>query len=175
MMLGVFCVGFLVRFIDKKPLATALTLGTAVCWFSFYFIPVELYGSMLLVNAIGSFMIGPTSALVWSMYADVADYGQYKFRRRSTGLIHSASLFSLKTGTMIGGSLGGHMLGWFGFVANQEQSGQSLLGIVLMFSIIPAVLAIGKAVALWIYPLNRQRVLAIEQTLQARMESAQSG
>jgi GPH family glycoside/pentoside/hexuronide:cation symporter len=175
MMLGVFCVGFLVRLIDKKPLATALTLGTAVCWFSFYFIPVELYGSMLLVNAIGSFMIGPTSALVWSMYADVADYGQYKFRRRSTGLIHSASLFSLKTGTMIGGSFGGHMLGWFGFVANQEQSGQSLLGIMLMFSIIPAVLAIGKAVALWIYPLNRQRVLAIEQTLQARMESAQSG
>jgi GPH family glycoside/pentoside/hexuronide:cation symporter len=174
MMLGVFCVGFLVRVTDKKPLAAALTLGTAACWFSFYFIPVDLYGLMLAVNAIGSFMVGPTSALVWSMYADVADYGQYKFGRRSTGLIHSASLFSLKTGSMIGGSLGGHMLGWFGFVANQEQSRQTLWGIMLMFSIVPAVLAAGKAIALWIYPLDRRKVLAIEVALQSGIGPTQT-
>jgi GPH family glycoside/pentoside/hexuronide:cation symporter len=166
MMLGVFCVGFLVRRIDKKSLAATLTLGTAACWFSFYFIPVDLYGLMLVVNAVGSFMIGPTSALVWSMYADVADYGQHKFGRRSTGLIHSASLFSLKTGSMIGGFMGGHVLGWFGFVANQEQLERSLWGIMLMFSIIPAVFAICKAIALWVYPLDRRKVLEIEQALQ---------
>ena len=168
MMLGIFCVGFLVKRIDKKPLATALTLITAVCLFSFYFIPVELYGLMLAVNAVGSFMMGPTSALVWSMYGDVADYGQYKFRRRSTGLVHSASLFSLKTGSMIAGLLGGWMLAWFGFVANQEQSERSLWGIMLMFSIIPAFFAICKGIALWIYPLNNRKILEVEQELSLR-------
>jgi GPH family glycoside/pentoside/hexuronide:cation symporter len=168
MMLGIFCVGFLVKRIDKKPLATTLTLITAACLFSFYFIPVELYRLMLAVNAVGSFMMGPTSALVWSMYGDVADYGQYKFGRRSTGLIHSASLFSLKTGSMIAGLLGGWMLSWFGFVANQEQSEHSLWGIMLMFSIIPAFFAVCKGIALWIYPLNNRKILKIEKELAER-------
>ncbi|MBN2244107.1 MAG: MFS transporter [Acidobacteria bacterium] len=165
MMLGIFCVGFLVRRIDKKGLATALTLITAACLFSFYFIPREMYALMLAVNCIGSFMMGPTSAITWSMYGDVADYGQLKFGRRSTGLIHSASLFSLKTGSMLAGFLGGQMLAWFGFAANQEQSERSVAGIMLMFSIVPACFAVCKGIALWIYPLNRSRVLEIEKEL----------
>jgi GPH family glycoside/pentoside/hexuronide:cation symporter len=172
MMLGVLCVGFLVKRIDKKPLSAVLTLGTAICWFSFYFVPIHMYGFMLVLNAVGSFMMGPTSALVWSMYGDVADFGQVKFGRRSTGLIHSASLFALKTGTVIAGFLGGWMLGLFGFIPNQVQSEKTLRGIFLMFSIIPAFFAIGKAIALSLYPLNRRKVLENERELAHRKESA---
>jgi GPH family glycoside/pentoside/hexuronide:cation symporter len=172
MMLGVLCVGFLVKRIDKKPLSAVLTLGTAICWFSFYFVPIHMYGFMLVLNAVGSFMMGPTSALVWSMYGDVADFGQVKFGRRSTGLIHSASLFALKTGTVIAGFLGGWMLGLFGFIPNQVQSEKTLRGIFLMFSIIPAFFAIGKAIALILYPLNRRKVLENERELAHRKESA---
>ncbi len=168
MMLGIFCVGFLIRRIDKKPMVTALTMMTAACLFSFYFIPKEMYGLMLAVNAVGSFMMGPTSAIVWSMYGDVADYGQFKFRRRSTGLIHSASLFSLKTGSMIAGFLGGQMLSWFGYIADRDQSEESLWGIMLMFSIVPAFFAVCKGIALWIYPLNRLKILEIEKELSKR-------
>ncbi len=171
MMLGIFCVGFLVKRIDKKWLATTLTLITAVCLFSFYFIPKDMYSLMLIVNAIGSFMMGPTSALTWSMYGDVADYGQYKFRRRSTGLIHSASLFSLKFGSTMAGFIGGWMLSLFGFVPNQIQSGTALAGIALMFSIIPALFAVAKAISLWVYPLDRGKVLAIERELAERTGS----
>lgn len=168
MMLGIFCIGFLIRRIDKKFLATALTLFTSACLFSFYFIPREMYGLMLTVNAIGSFMTGPTSALTWSMYADVADYGQFRFGRRSTGLIHSASLFSMKTGSVMAGSLSGWLLSKFGFVANQAQPESTLRGIMLMFSIIPAFFAVCKGVSLWIYPLNRGRVSEIERELAKR-------
>jgi len=171
MMLGIFCVGFLVRRIDKKPLATTLTFITAVCLFSFYFIPKEMYGLMLAVNAVGSFMMGPTSALTWSMYGDVADYGQFKFGRRSTGLIHSASLFSLKTGSMFAGFIGAWMLELFGFIANRDQSPSAILGISLMFSIIPALFAVCKAVSLWIYPLDRVKIHEIEQELAKRAEA----
>lgn len=168
MMLGVLCVGFLIRRVDKKPLSAALTFGTAACWFAFYFVPPGYYGLMLALNAAGSFMMGPTSALVWSMYGDVADYGESRFGRRSTGLIHSASLFSLKTGTMIAGFLGGHLLAGFGFVANRAQSESTLRGILLMFSVIPALFAVGKGIALLLYPLDRGKVLAVERELAAR-------
>jgi len=171
MILGIICAGFLIRRVDKKPLAAVFSLITAVCIFSFYFIPVEMYGLMLVVNAIGAFMAGPTSAIVWSMYGDVADYGQYKFGRRSTGLIHSASLFSLKTGTMIAGFAGGQLLSWFGFVANQDQTEKTLWGILLMFSIIPAFFAVCKGLTLLLYPLDRQKVLEIEQELSNRSKS----
>jgi GPH family glycoside/pentoside/hexuronide:cation symporter len=172
MMLGILCVGFLVSRIDKRPLAAALTLGTAACWLSFYFVPIRMYGLMLVLNAVGSFMLGPTSALVWSMYGDVADYGQAKYGRRSTGLIHSASLFALKTGTMVAGFLGGWLLGLFDFVPNQEQSEKSIGGIQLMFSVIPACFAGAKAIALFLYPLNRSRVKEIERELAGRTAAA---
>jgi GPH family glycoside/pentoside/hexuronide:cation symporter len=117
-------------------------------------------------------MMGPTSALVWSMYGDVADFGQVKFGRRSTGLIHSASLFALKTGTVIAGFLGGWLLNLFGFVANQEQSAKTLWGILLMFSIVPAFFAVGKAIAIFLYPLDRRIVMENERELARRRESA---
>ena len=130
-----------------------------------------MYGLMLAVNAIGSFMMGPTSALTWSMYGDVADYGQYKFGRRSTGLIHSASLFSLKTGSMLAGVIAGWSLKLFGFVANEQQSEHTIWGLMLMFSILPAFFAVCKAVSLWIYPLDRKQVQDIEKALSERKSS----
>jgi GPH family glycoside/pentoside/hexuronide:cation symporter len=172
MMLGVLSVGLFLKHLDKKPLSAFLTLGTAVCWFSFYFIPTHQYGLMLSLNAAGSFMMGPTSALVWSMYGDVADYGQVKFGRRSTGLIHSASLFALKSGTVIAGFLGGWLLNLFGFIANREQSPKTLSGILLMFSIIPACFAICKASALFLYPLDRKKVMETEHELERRRGTA---
>ena len=98
----------------------------------------------------------------------MADYGQLKFGRRSTGLIHSASLFALKTGTMVAGFLGGWLLELFDFVPNQLQSEKSLRGILLMFSVIPAIFAIGKGISLFLYPLDRRRVAEVERELAAR-------
>jgi GPH family glycoside/pentoside/hexuronide:cation symporter len=170
MMLGVFCVGFMIKRIDKKSLAAVLTFITAACWFAFYFIPHHMYGLMLALNIVGSFMMGPTSALVWSMYGDVADYGQVKYGRRSTGLIHSGSLFALKTGAVIAGSSVGWLLSLFGFVANKTQPATSVRGIILMFTMLPALLAICKGIMLILYPLNRTRVLENERELARRAE-----
>lgn len=168
MMLGVLTVGFVVRRVDKKLLSIVLTFTTAACLVAFYFIPSGNYGLMLAVNALAAFTMGPTSALVWSMYGDVADYGEHRFGRRSTGLIHSATLFALKSGTMVAGALAGWALAAFGYVAKEEQSESSILGISLMFSIIPAVFAVGKGLALMAYPLDGKRVAEVELALAAR-------
>lgn len=168
MMMGVLTVGFFVRRFDKRTLSIILTFTTAACLVAFYFIPAQNYGLMLAVNALAAFTMGPTSALVWAMYGDVADYGEYTFGRRSTGLIHSATLFALKTGSMVAGAMAGWVLRWFGFVANQEQGPNSILGISLMFSIIPAVFAVGKGLALMAYPLDGKRVAEVELALAAR-------
>ncbi|MFP4282268.1 MAG: MFS transporter [Opitutales bacterium] len=175
MMIGTACIGFIARFADKRRLAVLLTSITAVSFAAFIFLPPENFALLMVVNAIGTFCMGPTSALVWAMYGDVADYGEWKFGRRSTGLVYSASLFALKTGSMIAGFLVPAFLAVFGFVPNIEQSGAALLGITLAFSIMPGIFAALKALALWIYPLDEVQVRQIAVDLEARKAEPANG
>ncbi|MFC1569153.1 MFS transporter, partial [bacterium] len=43
--------------------------------------------------------------LLWAMYADTADYSEWKNGRRATGLIFSAATFAQKFGIALGGGL----------------------------------------------------------------------
>ncbi|HKO90826.1 MAG TPA: MFS transporter [Polyangiaceae bacterium] len=168
MMAGSACLGLFARMADKRSLAVVLTLITAVAYSLFFVLPPDNFGLLLAVNAIGTFAMGPTSALVWAMYADVADYGEWRFGRRSTGLVYSASLFALKTGTMVAGWMLPLVLDRFGFVPKVAQTESALLGILLAFSVGPGIFALLKAVALWVYPLHRREVLRIEEALRER-------
>jgi GPH family glycoside/pentoside/hexuronide:cation symporter len=169
LVLGTMCLGPIARRIDKKYYAASLSLVTGLCFLAFFFIPKGAFGWMIAVNLLAQFCAGPTSALTWALYADVADYGELKYGRRSTGLIYSASLFSIKAGILIGGFLVPLFLAQFGYVKGAgTQTVHALLGITLAFSIGPALFALLKAVALMIYPLNQERVDAIEQQLAAR-------
>ena len=93
---------------------------TGLCFLSFFFVPKGQFGLMIAVNMLAQFCAGPTSALTWALYADVADYGEVKYGRRSTGLIYSASLFSIKAGILIGGFLVPLFLAQFGYVKGAE-------------------------------------------------------
>jgi GPH family glycoside/pentoside/hexuronide:cation symporter len=173
LVLGTVCLGPIARKIDKKYYAAGLSLVTGLCFLAFFFIPKGQFGWMIALNLLAQFCAGPTSALTWALYADVADYGEHKYGRRSTGLIYSASLFSIKAGILIGGFLVPLFLAQFGYVKGAAtQTTTALLGIAIAFSVGPALFALLKAVALMIYPLNQKRVDEIEQALAARRAAA---
>jgi GPH family glycoside/pentoside/hexuronide:cation symporter len=102
------------------------------------------------------------------MYADTADYGEWKSGRRTTALVFSALQFAQKMGLAVGAGLLGFILSFFGFIANQEQSEFSITGIRLMFSVLPAILAVSSAVATYFYPLTDVKVREIEVELKER-------
>jgi GPH family glycoside/pentoside/hexuronide:cation symporter len=145
-----------------------LSFFNALTMAVFFVIPPEQYWLMVVVNAVGTFIIGPTPALVWAMYADTADYGEWKSGRRTTGLVFSALQFAQKMGLAVGAGLSGFVLSLFGFIANEAQSDLSITGIRLMFSIYPAVLAISGVVAVYFYPLTDSKVKEIEEELNER-------
>ncbi|MBT8114952.1 MAG: MFS transporter [Arenicella sp.] len=165
MMAGIAMTKFLAERFEKRTLMIALTLLNAATMAVFYFIPPEQYWTMVFFNCLGSFIIGPTPALVWSMYADCADYGTWKSGRRTTALVFSTVQFAQKLGLAVGAGLAGIILGLFGFVANEIQTEESLQGIRFMFSLLPAILAILGAVAIFFYRLNTEMVKKIEQEL----------
>jgi len=76
----------------------------------------------------GSFASGPIAVLTWAMYADVADYFEWKHNRSATGLVFAAATLSQKIGGAIGGAIPAWCLFFFGFVqpadgVRQLQSG----------------------------------------------------
>ncbi|HOW64445.1 MAG TPA: MFS transporter [Candidatus Paceibacterota bacterium] len=175
LVLGTICLGPIARKIDKKYYAAGLSLITGLCFLSFFFIPKGQFGWMIALNMLAQICAGPTSALTWALYGDVADYGEFKYGRRSTGLVFSASLFSIKAGILIGGFLVPLFLAQYGYVKGAEsQTTQALLGIAIAFSIGPALFALLKAVALIIYPLSQKRLDEIERELAARRAAAQT-
>lgn len=127
-----------------------------------------IYGSHILMSAANAAMF----PLIWSMYADTADYGEWKFGRRATGLVFSAATFSQKIGWAAGGGLAGGLLSYVGFVANVEQSAKSLQGIRNMMSLIPAAVTVVALLISLFYNLNSKMEQQIRDDLLARRGSA---
>jgi GPH family glycoside/pentoside/hexuronide:cation symporter len=105
------------------------------------------------------------------MMADVADYGEWKTGRRATGMTFSATTFGLKMGLSLGGAMAGWLLTYFGYVAGAEQTDFALKGIRLMMSIIPAIpFFIGVAV-LFVYKIDKQAELQMQDELIERRKT----
>ena len=105
------------------------------------------------------------SVLIWAMYADTADYGEWKRGTRSTGLIFSASTMSQKFGWAFGAFVALTLMSQLGFQPNEAQSAESLRGLLLLFSLIPAAMGVLSIILLIIYPLDDNRVKEIETEL----------
>ncbi|MEM9938692.1 MAG: MFS transporter [Pseudomonadota bacterium] len=157
----------LARMFGKRNALIVLTVLNAFTMMAFFFIPPEAFWVMVGVNILGSLFAGPTPALVWSMYADVADYGEWRSGRRSTGLVFSAAMFAQKMGLTMGGAGAGALLGLIGFVANQEQSPETLDGLRIIFSLVPGGLALANGCVLLLYPIREETVEEMGRELAA--------
>ncbi|VGO19253.1 MFS transporter [Pontiella sulfatireligans] len=130
----------------------------------FYFIDPKNIPLIMAHQVVSSFIMAPLMPLFWSMIADTADYGAWKLGQRSTGLLFSAGTFSQKIGWSIGPALSMALLGSFGFVANQDQSPETIHGLRLIMSLIPAVFAFLAGAAVFFYK--------IDATMEKEMETA---
>jgi GPH family glycoside/pentoside/hexuronide:cation symporter len=166
--IGVIAGRYLSNIYDKRTLMLVLTLSNAIIMGVMFYIPSDDYWMMLLFNAIASLLAGPTPALVWAMYGDVADYGEWKYDRRTTALVFSAAQFAQKLGLTIGGVLPTAVLAYVGYEANVAQTETAMMGIRLIFTWLPAVFAIIAGLAFVFYPLRDSDLLQIEEDLVGR-------
>lgn len=143
-------------------------VGATVLSVLFYFLPEGFVSGILVMQALISFCAGIVSPLMWSMYADIADYSEWKTGRRATGLIFSSSSMSQKLGWTIGGSMSGWLLFYFGFEANAVQTESSLNGILLMMSLLPACATLISVLFISRYPLTEKRMCEISADLESK-------
>ena len=144
--------------------AAVICIVTSV---AFFFVPMDPAYIWVLVAVVilTSTGIGIYSPLLWSMYADVADYATEKNGTSSTGVIFSSGTMAMKFGTAVSGSLVALLLGVAGFVSGTDDAGQTVITISdaeavnqmiwLLFSIFPAIIAALMLGLLYIYPIRK--------------------
>lgn len=161
----------LCKLMDKRQLL--MLLMSAVTLFSvlFYFLPKDNLLLIFSLQGLIGLCLGPKSPLVFSMYADTADFGEWKNGRRATAMVFSAAAFSQK----LGGALAGAMIGWglasLGYTPNQVQSDASEHGILLLMSLLPGLFALISVVIIHFYSLDEQRLKHIQTELTQRREA----
>lgn len=167
-MVGVVSAVPLSKRFGKKTTFIVSALAMAVLSVLFFYVPVSNGGfmTMLLLQILISLFTGIVSPLVWSMYADVADYSTVQNGTSSTALIFSSGSMAQKFGGAIAGSAVLLLFDAFGLVPNAaSQTDTALLGMRLTMSYIPAAIAIIMALVIWIYPLTTSRMQAITNEL----------
>lgn len=153
----------------KKTFFGAMALA-AILSLIFYLFGKEDVVFIMSFQVLISICAGCIFPLIWSMYADSADYSEWKQGRRATGLVFSASSMSQKFGWTIGGAGAGWLLGYFGFQANVEQTATAQNGIQLMLSILPAIAAAISVAFIAFYPLSEEKLQIIEQDLNIKRD-----
>lgn len=172
LMVGAAITPILVKWIDKKQLLLILMSAVTVLSIGFYFVPADNLTLIFAIQIAIGLCLGPKSPLVFSMYADTADYSELKNGRRATAMIFSAAAFSQKLGGALAGALMGWLLGSLGYVANQQQNSDSQLGIVLLMTLVPAVFSFISVFFIWRYPLDKHQVDDIQVQLSQQKASA---
>ncbi|MDE2147973.1 MAG: MFS transporter [Burkholderiales bacterium] len=155
---GVMLTSPLARRFGKRRFYMVSMALTAVLTAAFYFVPPERIGWVWAANTLINLVAAPTAPLVWAMYADTADYSEWKTGRRATGLTFSAASFAQKLGWALGGAGTGWLLAYFGYRAGVAQGARTLQGITMMMSVIPAVGALVAMAALWFYEIDEPMV-----------------
>ena len=136
---------------------------------AFFFLPATTggYWAMFFFQIVISTFTGIISPLVWSMYADVADYSELKDGTASTGLIFSSASMAQKFGGAFGGSAVMWLLAAFGYntVAGAVQTDTAILGLRILMSWGPALVAALSILVVWFYPLTKKKMESVQKEL----------
>lgn len=178
-MIGVALTVPIAGVLGKKTTFILVNAGLIGLSIAFFFVPVSPggYWGMLLLQIAISILTGIMSPLVWSMYADVSDYAELRYRTASTGLIFSSSSMAQKFGGAIGGAAVLWLLDACGYQANMAvaQTHEALSCLWMLMTWIPAGVALLAIIVVWFYPLTTGKMNEIVADLKKlRLEPVQA-
>jgi Na+/melibiose symporter-like transporter len=154
----------------KKAIAVAGFALIALNSFAFFFVGKKDVLAMIVLTITGALVYGPTIPLLWAMFADAADYSEWKIGRRATGIVFATIGFGLKGGLAIGtyAMLGVQALLDYDHHPNSERMLQAFR---VCNTIVPGVLFLVCTIFLVKYKLNKKLTLQMADELAARRKA----
>ena len=175
LLVGVTCSTALVKKMGKRALFFVSMLLTGLCCIALYFFSPKATAPIIALEAARQFAFGCSGPVLWSMMADVADFGEWNTGRRATGTVISAVVFALWVGVALGGAIASWLLGLYGYDSSTTvQSAYALDGIRMIASVYAGVTFLAVALCLLFYPISRQLNQKIADELAERRKGFSS-
>lgn len=123
--------------------------------------------TLMVIQVLICIAIGINSPLLWTMFADVADYSELKNGNASTGLIFSSSSMAQKFGAAFGSAIVLWVLMAFGYdnAKGAVQTPEALSTIKALISWIPAIGSAAGILIMAMYPLTEKKMSEIREKL----------
>ncbi len=127
------------------------------------------YIAIFTIGIVSEFGAAIFPTLFFAMLGDAADYSEFLYNRRATGLVYSAGSFSTKFGGGVAGAIIGLVLAAFHYDGQDSMAIQGAIpGIKMLMSWIPSLVALMGAVIMYFYPLTQKKMEEITIELQKR-------
>ena len=162
------------KFGKKAVAASGFALAT-IGSLAFYFLsPTNVWG-MLALTAFVAIAYAPTIPLTWAIFADVADYSEWKTGRRFTGMVFATIGFALKSGLALGSaSFLWIMAGLFHYDTKLPDAADAMQGYRACSGIVVGILFAICTVLLASYQLNKRTTIQMADELAERRKQFSS-
>jgi Na+/melibiose symporter-like transporter len=159
----------LARRFGKKAVAVAGFGLASLGSLAFYLLsPTNVLG-MVVLTVVIAVCYAPTIPLIWAIYADVADYSEWKTGRRFTGIVFATIGFSLKLGLALGSSsFLWIMAGFFNYDPRQSDLPQAVAGFHACSSLVVGLLFGLCTILLVAYQINQRMTIQMAEELAER-------
>ena len=162
----------------SPPLAKKFGKKTvAVCGFAlasigslaFYFLSPTNVTGMVALTVFIAIVYAPTIPLIWAIYADVADYSEWKTGHRFTGMVFATIGFGLKAGLALGSaSFLWIMAGFFNYDTKLPDTAQAVQGFRACSGIVVGILFSICTILLIAYQINKRMTIQMADELAER-------
>ena len=168
-LLGALLSPKLLKFFEKKTLMIIANLSFALSVVLTARIEVDQFYLTLCLYSVGIFSFGVMITLLFAMYTDCAEYGEWRSGKNNAGLTVSASMFSLKAGSALGSAIPAYLLSLYAFNSElAEQPASVSEGIQLMFNVVPAIFFLVAGALMLAYQIDSELLSQIERELNER-------
>lgn len=156
------------RFGKKAVCATCFALAT-VGWLAFYLLsPTNIWG-MIGLTEFTAVVYAPSIPLTWAIFADTADYSEWKIGRRFTGMVFATIMFALKAGLALGSAAFLMSMKWFfNYDTSLPDAPETVHGFRICVSVLTAVLFAICTILLFSLPLNKRTTIQMADELAER-------
>jgi len=123
--------------------------------------------TLKIINTLGASCI---LAMAPAMLSKIVDYSTWKFKSENTAAYFSIYAFLTKVGMATGAAMGLYIAGLYGFDATTTtQSSESVIGLWLAMTLLPAICLIVALVLTVLNPINARRHSIVRRRLNARL------
>ena len=151
--------------------------AVAICGFglasigtlAFYLLGSANIIGMVVLTILIAIAYAPTIPLIWAIYADVADYSEWKTGHRFTGIVFATIGFALKGGLALGSSsFLWIMAGIFSYDTQMPNAPEAIAGFRACSSIVVGIMFAICTVLLMAYQINKKMTFQMADELAER-------